>query len=55
VLLAFYPVVLIAIVVIFLGVIAWLSPKIVRILRNARKNFRTDAARDWTGDLPADR
>jgi hypothetical protein len=41
VLLAFHPVVLIAVVVVFLCAIVWLSPKIFRILRNALKGVRT--------------
>jgi Domain of unknown function (DUF4126) len=41
VLLAFHPVVLIAVVVAFLCAIVWLFPKIFRILQNALKGVRT--------------
>ena len=39
-LMAYYPVVLIGIVVVFLGVMLWLTPKIIRALRNMLKGFR---------------
>ena len=39
-LMAYYPVVLIGIVVVFLGLMLWLTPKIVRALRNILKGFR---------------
>jgi hypothetical protein len=41
VLLAFHPVVLIGVVVVFFCVVVWLFPKIFRILRNALKGLRT--------------
>ena len=39
-LMAYYPVVLIGIVVVFLGLMLWLTPKVVRALRNMLKGFR---------------
>ena len=41
VLLAFHPVVLIAVVVAFLCAVVWLFPKIIRLLRNALRGLRT--------------
>ena len=41
VLLAFHPIVLIAVVVVFLCAVVWLFPKIFRLLRNALTGLRT--------------